>query len=194
MGASRVTPHYRAPIATTPLLQVRNLDVCIRGEGNSRVRALEGINFDVHRGETLGLFGESGAGKTTLAMAILRLLPASSCMVQGSIEFEDVDLLALKEHELQKIRGSSISVVYQDSSVLNPVLTVGDQIAEVLRAHFTWRKREYKDKVISLLQELEMPDAETNLRGVSASAKRRPASAYRTCSGSGLSAGAGDRG
>jgi peptide/nickel transport system ATP-binding protein len=146
--------------ATTPLLQVRNLAVFIRGDGNRHVRPLEGIDFDVFAGETVGLLGESGAGKTTLAMAILRLLPASSYKVDGCIRFQGIPLLSLSEHELRKIRGSRIALVYQDSSVLNPVLRVGDQIAEVLRAHFTWTRHQYKDRVLSLLQEVEMPDAE----------------------------------
>ena len=69
-------------------------------------------------------------------------------------------MLTLQENDLRKIRGSRISLVYQDSSVLNPVLRVGDQIVEVLRAHFNWTSRQYRDKVISLLQDVEMRDAE----------------------------------
>ena len=160
MGTSRATPGSRDPGATTPLLHVRDLAVCIRGDDNHRIRPLEDINFDIGAGETVGLLGESGAGKTTLAMAILRLLPASNSVVEGSIELEGIPLLTLQENELRKIRGSRISLVYQDSSVLNPVLRVGDQIVEVLRAHFTWTRHQYRDKAISLLQEVEMRDAE----------------------------------
>jgi peptide/nickel transport system ATP-binding protein len=158
--AIRATPTSRDPGASTPLLQVRNLTVYIRADANHRIRPLEDIDFDVFAGETVGLLGESGAGKTTLAMAILRLLPASSCVVKGSIKFDGVPLLALPENDLRKIRGSRISLVYQDSSVLNPVLRVGDQIVEVLRAHFTWTRHQYRDKAISLLNEVEMRDAE----------------------------------
>ncbi len=159
MGASRATRRPRVPVAP-PLLQVRNLAVCIRADGHYRLRALEGVTFDACAGETVGLLGESGAGKTTLAMAILGLLPASSRVVEGSIEFEGVSLLTLQENDLRKIRGSRISLVCQDSSVLNPVLRVGDQIVEVLRAHFSWTSRQYREKVISLLQDVEMRDAE----------------------------------
>jgi peptide/nickel transport system ATP-binding protein len=153
-------PRFRDQVSTTPLLKVRNLAVCIRVADNRRIKALEDVDFDIWAGETVGLLGESGAGKTTLAMAILRLLPALSCVVEGSIEFEGVPLSTLKERELRKIRGSRISLVYQDSSVLNPVMRVGDQIVEVLRAHLMWTKHQYRDKAMSLLEELEMGDAE----------------------------------
>ncbi len=93
-------------------------------------------------------------------MAILRLLPASSSVVEGTIEFEGVPLLTLREKEMRRIRGSKIALVYQDSSVLNPTLRVGDQIVEVLRAHLNWRRRRYRHKVMSLLEEVEMGDAE----------------------------------
>jgi peptide/nickel transport system ATP-binding protein len=160
VGTTRATPRSRAQAAMTPLLQVRNLVVCIRDEANHRIRLLGPVDLDISAGETVGLLGESGAGKTTLAMTLLRLLPASSCVVEGSVEFEGVSLLGLRENELRKIRGSRISVVHQDSSVLNPVLRVGDQIVEVLRAHRAWTKRQYRDKAMSLLQEMEMEDAE----------------------------------
>jgi peptide/nickel transport system ATP-binding protein len=160
VGTSRATPRSREPVATKPLLQVRNLAVCIRDDANHQIRSLEDVTFDVCAGETVGLLGESGAGKTTLAMAILQLLPATTCVVEGSIEFEGVPLLTLQENDLRKIRGARISLVYQDSSVLNPVLRVGDQIIEVLRAHFNWTRHQYRDKVVSLLQDVEMRDAE----------------------------------
>jgi oligopeptide/dipeptide ABC transporter ATP-binding protein len=148
------------PVATAPLLKVRNLAVSIRVDGKQRIRPLENIDFDICAGETIGLLGESGAGKSTLAMAILRLLPASSCRVEGSIEFEGLRLLTLQENELRSIRGSRIALVHQDDSVLNPVMRVGDQIVEVLRAHLTWTRQQYRDKAMSLLQEVEMRDAE----------------------------------
>jgi oligopeptide/dipeptide ABC transporter ATP-binding protein len=159
VGISPATPGYRDPLAIAPLLRVRNLAVCMGADTDHRIRPLSGIDCDVWAGETVGLLGESGAGKTTLAMAILRLLPASSC-VEGSIEFKGVSLLTLQENELRKIRGSRISLVYQDPSVLNPVLRVGDQIVEVLRAHLNWTMPQYRERAMSLLQEVEMRDAE----------------------------------
>jgi peptide/nickel transport system ATP-binding protein len=160
VGFPPTTPRSCSSGATTPLLQVRNLSVCVRREGDHRLRPLRSVDVDVCAGETVGLLGESGAGKTTLAMAILGLLPTSSCVVEGSIKFEGVPLSTLQENALRKIRGSRISLVYQDSSVLNPLLRVGDQIVEVLRAHFNWTRRQYRNKVISLLEEVELGDAE----------------------------------
>jgi oligopeptide/dipeptide ABC transporter ATP-binding protein len=145
--------------ATAPLLRIRNLAVCMGSDTDHRIRQLARIDCDVWAGETVGLLGESGAGKTTLAKAILRLLPAPSC-VEGSIEFNGVSLLTLQENELRQIRGSRISLVYQDSCVLNPVLRVGDQIVEVLRAHLNWTMPQYRERAMSLLQEVEMRDAE----------------------------------
>jgi oligopeptide/dipeptide ABC transporter ATP-binding protein len=160
MANSRATSSFRDLGASAPLLRVRNLAVCIHGDANHRIRPLKDIDFDLWAGETVGVLGESGAGKTTLAMAILRLLPASNCFVEGSIEFQGVPLLTLHENELRRIRGSRIALVYQDSSVLNPMLRVGDQIVEVLRAHLNWTKRQYRDKAMSLLQDVELRDAE----------------------------------
>jgi oligopeptide/dipeptide ABC transporter ATP-binding protein len=153
-------PNSRDAVAPTPLLKVRNLEVCIRGYGAHRIRILEHVSFDVGRDETVCLVGESGAGKTTLAMAILRLLPASSTVVEGTIEFEGVPLLTLREQEMRRIRGPKISLVYQDSSILNPVLRVGDQIVEVLQAHLDWGRQRCKHRVFSLLEELEIENAE----------------------------------
>jgi oligopeptide/dipeptide ABC transporter ATP-binding protein len=160
VGEWPATSRTLASAPTKPLLRVRNLAVCIRLDANRRIRLLDSIDFDVYVGETVGLLGESGAGKTTLARAILGLLPASNCVVEGSIEFEGVPLLHLRDNELRKIRGSRISLVHQDSSVLNPALRVGDQIVEVLRAHRTWTKQRYRDEAIALLQEVEMREAE----------------------------------
>ena len=159
MRSSPATPRYRDPLATPPLLEVRNLAVFMGADADHRISLLADIDFDVRTGETVGLLGESGAGKTTLALAILRLLPGS-IRVEGSVEFKGVPLLTLKEKELRQIRGSQISLVYQDSSVLNPVLRVGDQIVEVLRAHFTWARQQYKERAMSLLQDVELRDAE----------------------------------
>jgi peptide/nickel transport system ATP-binding protein len=160
VGPSPATPRTLDSAAAKPLLRVRNLAVFIRADGNHRLRILEGIDLDVCVGETVGLLGESGAGKTTLAMAILGLLPASNWVVEGSIEFEGIPLLPLRDSELRRIRGSRISLVHQDSSVLNPALRVGDQIVEVLRAHRTWKRQRYKDEALALLREVEMRDVE----------------------------------
>ena len=101
------------------------------------VYAVNNISFDLDKGETLGLVGETGAGKTTTALSILRLLPERTAQItNGSIELEGRNVLELSEKEMQKIRGEKVSMIFQDPmTALNPVLTVGDQIAESLQLH-----------------------------------------------------------
>jgi len=118
-----------------PLLQVRDLTVVYRS-GRREISAVADLTFDIAAGESVGLLGESGCGKTTLGLTLLRLLPMSGHVKGGSVIFRDTDLLTLEERELRRIRGAGISMVYQEPDMaLNPVLRVGDQIGEVLRAH-----------------------------------------------------------
>jgi oligopeptide/dipeptide ABC transporter ATP-binding protein len=119
-----------------PLLQVRELAVHYRADGSSPVVALNDVSFDIEAGEAVGIFGESGCGKTTLGLSLLGLLPAGGRVARGSIRFQGTNLLTVGERELEKIRGARISMVYQEpGSALNPVIRVGDQIADVVRAH-----------------------------------------------------------
>jgi len=113
------------------LLQVRNLNVALN---NSAV--LSGVSFDLQAGSVTGLFGESGCGKTTLAQALLNLLPRPPYRVEGTVEFDGRNLLALGERELQPIRGGRISLMFQDPLLaLNPVMRAHTQVREVARAH-----------------------------------------------------------
>jgi len=158
-----------------PLLEVRNLSVRIFPDAtrvneahsvatyidkSHEIRPLKGVSFQVQRGEAVGLLGESGAGKSTLANALMRLLPSSSQVVEGSVEFEGRPFLSVDEHELRKMRGSRIALIHQDSAVLNPVLRVGNHLEEVLRAHYSWSRRRYREKAIALLKDMELPDVE----------------------------------
>lgn len=117
-------------------LQVKDLEVIYKTDLET-VYAVNNISFDLDKGETLGLVGETGAGKTTTALSILRLLPERTAqIVNGSIELEGRNVLELTEKEMQKIRGEKVSMIFQDPmTALNPVLTVGDQIAESLLLH-----------------------------------------------------------
>lgn len=146
--------------ASRPLLRVQNLAVRILLDATPEIRPLKEVTFQVQRGEIVGLLGESGAGKTTLALALMRLLPSSARVVQGSIEFAGHSLLSVGERELQKIRGAGISIIYQDSGVLNPVLRVGNHLVEVLRAHYKWPRRRYREKAIALLEDMELREVE----------------------------------
>lgn len=117
-------------------LQVKDLEVIYKTDLET-VYAVNNISFDLDKGETLGLVGETGAGKTTTALSILRLLPERTAqIINGSIELEGRNVLELSEKETQKIRGEKVSMIFQDPmTALNPVLTVGDQIAESLILH-----------------------------------------------------------
>jgi peptide/nickel transport system ATP-binding protein len=119
-----------------PLLQVEDLTVRYRSTGRGALAALEGVTCDIGKGEAVGLLGESGCGKTTLGLAILGLLPPAGNIIRGSVVFGGRNLLTLGERELREVRGAGISMVHQEpGSALNPVLRVGEQVSEVLRAH-----------------------------------------------------------
>jgi peptide/nickel transport system ATP-binding protein len=119
-----------------PLLQVRDLAVCYHSDDHRPIMAVDGLSFDIFPGEAVGLLGESGCGKTTLGLTLLGLLPGAGYVRSGSIKFVEIDLLSLGERQLQRVRGTWMSMVYQEpGAALNPVIRVGDQIGEVLRAH-----------------------------------------------------------
>jgi ABC-type glutathione transport system ATPase component len=118
------------------LLQVRNLTVRYRLDPAQPFTAVQDVSFDIARGETLGLMGESGCGKSTIAQALLALLPRDRVEAAGSIMFRGLDLPACSERAMQKLRGAAISMVYQEPELaLSPVMSVGQQVAEVIRAH-----------------------------------------------------------
>ena len=122
--------------ATTAQLSIRNLHVHYSTEGEV-VRAVNGINLTLAKGESLGLVGETGAGKTTTAFSIMRLLPKiTGTIAAGEILFEGLDLVKASEEEMRSIRGNRISMIFQDPMTsLNPIFTVGEQIAEVYEIH-----------------------------------------------------------
>jgi peptide/nickel transport system ATP-binding protein len=138
-----------------PLLQVHNLTV---GYGRDRTRwfaAVRNLSFGIAPGEAVGLLGESGCGKTTLGLSLLRLLPPSGRVACGSIIFRGRNLLELRERELERVRGAGISMVYQEPGMaLNPVLRVGAQIADVLRAHEPLSRRRGRAEAKALLAQV----------------------------------------
>ena len=135
------------------LLEIKNLTVHYHS-GNSLVRAVNDISLHIEEGQTLGLVGETGAGKTTTALAILRLLsvpPAEIC--SGQVLLNGTDLMQLKDAELRKIRGNEISMIFQDPmTALNPIMRVGDQIAEVIALHQNCGKKEAAEKSREMLE------------------------------------------
>lgn len=143
------------------LLQVRDLTVGYRLGAGRCITAIEGLNLDIAAGETVGLLGESGCGKTTLGLSLLGLLPAVGRVMRGSALFRGANLLALGEREWQKIRGAKISMVYQEPAMsLNPVKRIGSQVAEVLRAHDSRRLSRSRDETKILLAQVGLaPDS-----------------------------------
>ena len=133
-------------------LSIRDLTIHY-ASGKRTVRAVNGISFDIEKGKTLGLVGETGAGKTTTALGILNLIPKPpGKIVSGEIIFEGEDLLKKSKKEMRKIRGNKISMIFQDPMTsLDPVVTVGDQIAEVIRLHQATSRKEAQQKAVDML-------------------------------------------
>jgi ABC-type glutathione transport system ATPase component len=118
-----------------PLLEVQGLSIDLTSESKART-IVSDVSFEAHEGAIVGLFGESGCGKTTLGLALLNLLPADRYRVRGSIRLRGRELIGLGERAMTPIRGAVLSMIFQDPMLaLNPVLRVGDQVAEVARAH-----------------------------------------------------------
>ncbi len=129
------------------------------------VQAVDGISFDVRKGESLGLVGESGSGKTVTALSVLRIVPKPGKIVEGKIEFSGVDLLEKTEEEMRKLRGSDIAIIFQDPSAsLNPVYNIESQLSDVIIAHQRLPKEEVRDKLLELLRLVGLPAAETRMR------------------------------
>ncbi|MDO1583061.1 ABC transporter ATP-binding protein [Rhizobium oryzicola] len=138
------------------ILDVRNLRIRYGGASTDAVR---GVSFTLGR-ERLGIVGESGSGKSTIGRALLRLLPGAT-ITADSLRFEDVDLLALSEKEMLKVRGRRMSMILQDPKFsLNPIRRVGDQVAETYLRHFKCSRGEAREKAIAMLEAVKIRDAE----------------------------------
>jgi peptide/nickel transport system ATP-binding protein len=143
-----------------PALEVENLRTVIRTRGGE-VRAVDGASFAIAPGEAFGLAGESGSGKSMTALSILRLLPFHGRIAAGAIRFKGRDLIRLPEHAVRALRGDRIAMIFQDPMTsLNPVLTVGDQIAEAVAAHRRLSRGEARNEAIRLMRMVEIPGAE----------------------------------
>jgi len=129
------------------------------------VTAVDGVSFNLKKGESLGLVGESGSGKTVTALSVLRIVPKPGKIVDGKVEFDGEDLLKKSEKEMQRMRGSAISIIFQDpSSSLNPVYNVETQLRDAIIAHQPVSKIEAREKAIKLLEVVGIPEAETRMR------------------------------
>ena len=149
---------------SAPLLDVQRLTVVFEG-GASTVTAVNDVSFQIAPGETLGLVGESGSGKSVTAFAILRLLQPPGRVAGGQVLFEGRDLLALSEREMRAVRGARISLIFQEPmTALNPVMRVGDQIAEALTVHGLASGADARARAVELLEAVHITDAARRAR------------------------------
>jgi peptide/nickel transport system ATP-binding protein len=145
------------------ILQVKDLKTYFFTE-NGIVKAVDGVNFEVYQGETLGLVGESGCGKSITAFSIMRLLDYPGKTVGGQILFKSEDLLVKNEKQMRQIRGKDISMIFQEPMTsLNPVLTIGFQITEALEVHFKMEKTKARKRAIELLERVGIPIPEQRI-------------------------------
>ncbi|GMG81958.1 ABC transporter ATP-binding protein [Paralimibaculum aggregatum] len=143
------------------LLEVRDLRVAFPRGRSDEVFALRGVDLSLKRGERLGVVGESGAGKSMLAFAILDLIQSPGRIAGGSIRFDGQNLLAMSEREIRRVRGKRIAMIFQDPmATLNPVLTIGRQMAEALEAHGRISEREARRRSVEMLKAVQVPQAE----------------------------------
>ncbi len=143
---------------TAPVLQVRDLHVEFRTQAGV-VQAVRGVDFDLHAGETLGVVGESGAGKTVSFLALLGLLPRSA-NVSGHALLGDLDLIEANRRQMRSVRGSQVAMIFQDPlSALNPVQRVGSQIVEMIRAHQSLSASDASKRAVELLDMVGIPQA-----------------------------------
>lgn len=149
-----------------PLLHVKNLRVSFKGEDKQYIETVKGISFDIPANTTVALVGESGSGKSVTSLATMGLLPVGQSKIddQSKIIFEGTDLLSLSRKDMRKICGKDIAMIFQEPmSSLNPVFTVGNQIAEVLCLHMGLNRKQARQRVLELLKEVGIPLPETKI-------------------------------
>ncbi|GAC1479201.1 MAG: ABC transporter ATP-binding protein [Candidatus Dormibacteria bacterium] len=148
----------------TPVLQVKGLRTQFFTD-DGVVKAVDDVSFDLHPGETLGIVGESGCGKSVTALSILRLIQEPGRIVSGEIRFKGDDLLTMSEEEVREIRGKDIAMIFQDPlSSLNPVLPIGFQIEEAMGAHGRISSKDSVNRTVELLKQVRIPSARERLK------------------------------
>ena len=147
-----------------PLLSVQDLEVRF-WTGRGIIHAVNGVSFDIGPGETLGIVGESGCGKSVTSLAILGILPRAGRVTAGSVRYQGRELVGLSDDELRSIRGKEIAMIFQDPMTsLNPVLTIGKQIREALQTHFDMDHDEAQRRAAELLDQVGIPSADVRLK------------------------------
>jgi peptide/nickel transport system ATP-binding protein len=146
-----MAPSTKVPVGYQPLLEVSRLSIFF-GRSQNETCVVSDLSFAVQSGEAVGIVGESGCGKSATALSILRLLPQHTSRIAGHVRFNGVDLVGLDESEMQKIRGRRIAMIFQEPmSALDPVFTVGHQISETIRAHFSVSRKVARERAIDAL-------------------------------------------
>ena len=149
-----------------PVLEVKQLQTYFfSAQGTRVVKAVDGVSFTLNEGETLGVVGESGSGKTVTSMSLLRQLPPAARIVGGEVWFQGENLLTKSEREMRELRGSQLTMILQDPMMsLNPLFTIGEQIAEPLRIHRHMRGARLVERIKELLRGVRIPSPEVRLR------------------------------
>ncbi len=143
------------------LIEVRDLDVRFYTE-EGVVQAVDNLSYKIEAGEMYGVVGESGAGKSVTALSLMRLIDNPGRIESGEVLFKGKDLLQMSESEVRSIRGNEIAMIFQDAqTALNPVYTIGEQIAEAIRHHLEYDKQRAKERTIRLLDKVGIPEAES---------------------------------
>ena len=146
-----------------PLLEVDDLRTFFKTR-EGEVHAVDGVSFALEKGETLGIVGESGCGKSVTALSIMGLVPPPGRAVSGSVMFDGRNLIGRKQRELEDIRGREIAMIFQDPMTsLNPTLTIGTQLTETLRRHLNMTRDEARARAVQLLEEVRIPNAAARL-------------------------------
>jgi len=153
-------------MAATPLLSVKNLRTYF-SEDDKTVRAVDGVSFDVHRGETLGIVGESGSGKSVTNLSIMRLIPSPpGRIVNGEVLFDGRNLLTLPDREMRAVRGKRIAMIFQDPMTsLNPFMRISQQLMEVTQLHLGHTREEARAHAVKMLELVGIPDARRRADG-----------------------------
>ena len=147
--------------ADGPVLEIGELRVSFHGDDGRATRAVDGVDLTVQRGQTLGLVGESGCGKSVTALAVMGLLPKDSAAVSGRIRFEHSDLLNLPDRAMRDLRGDRLAMIFQEPMTsLNPVYPVGEQIAEVLVRHRGLSRQQARARAVELMRLVKIPSPE----------------------------------
>jgi oligopeptide/dipeptide ABC transporter ATP-binding protein len=145
------------------LLEVENLKTYFKSRRGD-VRAVDGVSFAVDRGRTLGIVGESGCGKSVTALSVMGLLAPNARVVDGTIRFDDRNLVELSSRELEDVRGRQIAMIFQDPMTsLNPTLTIGTQLTETMKRHLGYSADEARKRAVELLEEVHIPNARARL-------------------------------